>query len=140
MREHGQRCHDEELTHDHQLLQVRPTTPATLKLNCQMAPTWEPCKLNQQKHQVRHRAHQLERREAAMLRLVPPRTTLEDRYQTVQDKPHHQACEHHHDHTNVGLHHAQRTHRPVHLHRPTGPASTSRHHYVHFAAIGTTSA
>ena len=72
MREHGQRCHDEELTHDHQLLQVRPTTPATLKLNYQMAQTWEHHQLRQQKHQVQQRAHQLERREAAMMQLVLP--------------------------------------------------------------------
>ena len=89
MREHGQRCHDVELTHDHLRLQVGLTTPATLKLNYPMAPTWEPCTLNQQKHLVRHRAHQLERREAAMLQLVPPRRTLEDLYQTVQGPPHH---------------------------------------------------
>ena len=151
MRELGQRCQDVELTHDRLRHQVDHTTPATPKLNYQMAQTWEHLKLHQQKHQVQQRAQQLERREAAVLQLVPPRvrrhrrlwrakTTSEALYQTVQGQQHHEGCEHHHDHTNDKQHLALLTRRREHQPRPTGHASTSRHHYVHFAAIGTTSA
>ena len=144
MRELGQHCHDVELTHDRLRHQVVLTTPATPKLNDQMAQTWEHHQLRQQKHQVQQRAHQLERRAAPVVQLVRLRrakTTSEALCQTAQGQQHHQeACEHHHDHINDKLHLALLTRRREHQPRPTGHASTSRHHYVHFAAIGTTSA
>ena len=153
MRELGQRCQDVELTHDRLRHQVDLTTPATPKLNYQMAQTWEHLKLRQQKHQVQQRAQQLERREAAVLQLVPPmvrrlrhlwraRRALPVAVlsQAVQGQQHHEECEHHHDHINDKPHLVPLTRRPAHLRRPTGHALTSRHHYVHFAAIGTTSA
>ena len=153
MRERCQRCHDVANTHDRLRLQVDLTTPATLKLNYQMVPTWEPRKLRQQKQQVQHQAHQLERREAAVLQLVPPMVRRLRRLwrarraspvaallQAVPGQQHHQGCEHHHDHTNDKPHPALLTRRREHQPRPTGHASTSRHHYVHFAATGMTSA
>ena len=151
MREHGQLYHDVASTHDRLRHQVDLTTPATPKLNYQMAQTWEHLKLHQQQHQVQQLAHQLERREAAVLQLVPPRvrrhrrpwrakTTSEALYQTVQGQQHHEVCEHHHDHINDKPHLVLLTRRREHQPRPTGHASTSRHHYVHVAATGTTSA
>ena len=164
MRELGQRCQDVELTHDRLRHQVDLTTPATSKLSYLTAPTLEqhqqqlkhhhqqPQK-QQPQHQDRHRAQQLERREAAVLQLVPPmvrrlrhlwraRRALPVAVlsQAVQGQQHHEECEHHHDHTNDKPHLVPLTRRPAHLRRPTGHASTSRHHYVRFAAIGTTSA
>ena len=152
MREHGQLYHDVASTHDRLRHQVDLTTPATLKHNYLMAQTLEQHQKQHhhwQRHQDRHRAHRLERREAAVLQLAPSRvrrhrrlwrakTTSEALYQTVQGQQHHEVCEHHHDHTNDKPHLAQLTRRREHLHRPTGHASTSRHHYVHFASIGTT--
>ena len=153
IRELGQHRHDVELTHDRLRHQVDLTTPATPKLNYQMAQTWEHHQLRQQKHQVQQRAHQLERREAAVLQLVPPivrrlrhlwraRRALPVAVlsQAVQGQQHHEECEHHHDHTNDKSHLVLLTRRREHRPHPTGHASTSRHHYVHFAAIGTTSA
>ena len=135
-----------ESTHDRLRHQVDLTTPATPKLNYQMAQTWEHHQLRQQKHQVQQRAHQLERREAAVLQLVPPmvrrlrhlwRAVLS---QAVQGQQHQEECEHHHDHINDKHQLALLTRRREHQPRPTGHASTSRHHYVHFAATGMTSA
>ena len=153
MRELGQHCHDVELTHDRLRHQVDLTTPATPKLNDQMAQTWEHHQLRQQKHQVQQRAHQLERRQAAVLQPVLPMVRRLRRLwrarralpvavlpQAVQGQQHHEECEHHHDHINDKPHLALLTRRREHQPRPTGHASTSRHHYVHFAAIGTTSA
>ena len=158
MRELGQLCHDVELTHDRLRHQVDLTTPATPKLNYQMAQTWEHHQLRQQKHQVQQRAHQLERREAAVLQLVPP---MVGRLRRLRLRPprtarrivpvavilhagpgqqRQQGCEHRHDHIYDKPHLALLTRRREHRPRPTGHASTSRHHYVRFAAIGTTSA
>ena len=153
MRELGQHCHDVELTHDRLRHQVDLTTPATPKLNYQMAQTWEHHQLRQQKHQVQQRAHQLERREAAVLQLVPPmvrrlrhlwraRRALPVAVlsQAVQGQQHHEECEHHHDHINDKHQLALLTRRREHQPRPTGPASTSPRHYEHFAATRTTCA
>ena len=151
MRELGQRCHDVANTHDRLQHQVDLTTPATLKLNYQMDPTWEHHKHQRQKHQVQHRAQQLERREAAVLQLVPPMVRrlrhlwrarrarpVAVLSQAVQGQQHHEECEHHHDHINAKPHLVLLTRRREHQPRPTGPASTSLLHYEHFAATGTT--
>ena len=78
MRELGQQYHDVGDIHDRLRHRADLTTPATLKHNSLMAQTLEQYQKqhhqhHRQRHQERHRAHQLVRREAAMLRLVPPR-------------------------------------------------------------------
>ena len=153
MREHGQLCHDVELTHDRLRHQVDLTTPATPKLNYQMAQTWEHHQLRQQKHQVQQRAHQLERREAAVLQLVPPRVRrlrhlwrarralpVAALSQAVQGQQQQEECEPHRGRITDRWHLAPLTRLRAHRRQQTGHASTSRHHYVHFAAIGMTSA
>ena len=151
MRELGQHCHDVELTHDRLRHQVDLTTPATPKLNYQMAQTWEHHQLRQQKHQVQQRAHQLERREAAVLQLVPPMvrrlrhlwrarralpvTALP---QAVEGQQHQEECEPHRGHITDRWHLAPLTRLRAHRRQQTGPVSTSPRHYELSAADGTT--
>ena len=151
MRELGQHCHDVELTHDRLRHQVDLTTPATPKLNYQMAQTWEHHQLRQQKHQVQQRAHQLERREAAMLQLVLPMVRrLRRQWEratfalvvTGVCRDHGQecdrGCEPHRGHITDRWHLAPLTRLRAHRRQQTGPASTSPRHYELSAADGTT--
>ena len=142
MHDLDQQPHVEVNIHEHQQYQEDLTTPVISRLSYLTAQTWEQHQQHQHQPQTQQTAHHLERRAAVQLvpwmaRRIAPMVVI---LYAGPDQQLQQGCAHHHDLIGVRPHHGLLTHRRVHLHLPTGPASTSRHHYVHFAAIGTTSA
>ena len=151
MHDLDQQPHVEVNIHEHRQYQEALTTPAINRLSSLTAPTLE---RQTQQPRTQQPVHQLERRAVAVLLLVPP-TVRRLRHPWMArriapmvvilhagpDQQLQQGCEHHHDHISDKPHqphHGLLTHRRVHLHPPTGPASTSPHHYELSAADGTT--
>ena len=133
---------DEASTHEHQLHQDNHTTPVTHKLNCPTDLTWG-----------QQRAQLLGRRVSAMPTLVLPMVRrLQRQWERAtfalvvtgvrrdRDQECDRRCEPRRGHITDRWHPAPPTRPQAHRRQQTGHASTSRHHYVRFAAIGMTSA
>ena len=131
---------DEASTHEHQPHQDNHTTPVTHKLNCPTALTW-----GQQRAQLLGRrlmavplvvlpmARRLQRQweRATIALVVTVRRVDPDRELLRGYGPHRNDM---HDRP----HPAQQTRRQALRRQPTGPASTSPHHFELSAADGTT--
>ena len=143
--------HAEAAVHDSLLFQVVLTTPATRKLSFTTSPTAEYHYHYQQQKQQQDR--HLERREAAVPRLVPPIVRpLRHPWRMAEiasvavisrEGPGpglHQECELHLELTRGRWPLGPWTRPQAHPRLPTGRALTSRRHFVRFAAVGMTSA
>ena len=148
MHDLDQQPHVEVDIHETQQHQEDLTTPATNRLSCLTAPILEQ---HLQQLQTQQPAHRLERRAAAVLLLVPPTVRRLKRPWMVRrivpvvvilhagpDGELLRACGPRQNDMYGRPHPEQLTPRRVHLHPPTGPASTSPHHYELSAADGTT--